>query len=107
MSSAGSWTGLLNYLGQGKLAGFVHSKTLGAQKNRTHIVKRVRGVEPEPTDVLQRPVSTMLCLQPSKHLLWVDLLNEQRAYRALEGVVRRVGVGPGVPVPVHMLRSKE
>ena len=34
-------------------------------------------MEPEPTNVLQRSVRTMLCLQPSEHLLWVDLLDEQ------------------------------
>ena len=105
VSSAGPWTGLLDYLSQGKLAGLVHCKTFGAQENRTHIVKRVRGMEPEPTNVLQRLVRTMLCLQPSEHLLWVDLLDEQRTNRAFEGVVRRVGVGPGEPVPVHMLRG--
>ena len=48
-----------------------------------------------------------LCFQPAKDLGRVDLLYEQRAGRALEGVIVRVSVRPGETMAVQVLGGEE
>ena len=52
-------------------------------------------------------MGTRLCFQPAEDLGRVYLLDEERAGRALQGVVVGVGVGPGKAVAVKVLGGQE
>ena len=85
----------------------MHSKTLGAEQHCSHVVEAARLVQLKSVEVRHRPMRARLCFQPAKDFGRVDLLYKQRADRALEGVVVRVGVRPGEAVAVQVLRGEQ
>ena len=105
--TAGPFARFFHNLEWGKLAGLVHSKALSAEQHCSHVVEAVRLVQLKPAKVRYRPMRARLCFQPAKDLGRVDLLYEQRADRALEGVVVRVGVRPGEAMAVQVLGGEE
>ena len=107
MRTASPFARLLYNLEGSKLAGLVHCKALGTEQHCSHVVEAVRLVQLKSVEVRDRPMRARLCFQPAKDLGRVDLLYEQRADRALEGVVVRVGVRPGEAMAVQVLRGEE
>ena len=105
--AAGPFALFFHNLERGKLAGLVYSKTLGAEQHCSHVVEVVRLVQLKLAKVRYWPVRARLCFQPAKDLIRVGLLYEQRADRALEGVVVGVGVRPGEAMAMQVLGSQE
>ena len=105
--TAGPYTRLFHNLERSKLARLVYSKTLSAEQHCSHVVEAVRTVQLKLAKVRNRPVRTRLCLQSAKDLVRVSLLYEQRADRALKGVVVWVGVRPGEAVAMQVFGGQE
>ena len=107
MCTAGPYTRLFHNLERSKLARLVYSKTLSAEQHCSHVVEAVRTVQLKLAKVRNRPVRTRLCLQSAKDLIRVSLLYEQRADRALKGVVVWVGVRPGEAMAMQMFGGQK
>ena len=105
--TAGPFTRFFHHLEGGKLARLVYRKTLSAKQHCSHIVEAVRLVQLKLAKVRYWPVRARLCFQPAKDLGRVGLLYEQRAGRALEGVVVWVGVRPGETMAMQVLGGEE